>query len=69
MTNKPEFDAVDKLAVFDACPIPRIGVPEEVAELVVFLASDASVVLHRRRVRRRRRRGRRRPPAIRSSSP
>ena len=36
----PEFDAVDKDAVFAALPIPRIGRPEEVAELVAFLASD-----------------------------
>ena len=42
MTNGPQFDTVDKQAVFDAFPIPRIGAPEEVAELVAFLASDAS---------------------------
>ncbi len=42
MTNNPQFDDVDKQAVFDAFPIPRIGSPEEVAEVVAFLASDAS---------------------------
>ncbi len=42
MTNDPQFDDVDKQAVFDAFPIPRIGAPEEVAEVVAFLASDAS---------------------------
>jgi 3alpha(or 20beta)-hydroxysteroid dehydrogenase len=42
MTNNPQFDDVDKQAVFDAFPIPRIGAPEEVAEVVAFLASDAS---------------------------
>lgn len=42
MTNNPQFEAVDKQAVFDAFPIPRIGTAEEVAEMVAFLASDAS---------------------------
>jgi 3alpha(or 20beta)-hydroxysteroid dehydrogenase len=42
MTNDPQFDDVDKQSVFDAFPIPRIGAPEEVAEMVAFLASDAS---------------------------
>ena len=42
MTNDPQFDSVDKQAVYDAFPIPRIGAPEEVAEVVAFLASDAS---------------------------
>ncbi len=42
MTNDPQFAAVDRQAVFDGFPIPRIGAPEEVAELVAFLASDAS---------------------------
>jgi 3alpha(or 20beta)-hydroxysteroid dehydrogenase len=42
MTANPQFDDVDKQAVFDAFPIPRIGTAEEVAELVAFLASDAS---------------------------
>ena len=38
----PDFDRVDKDAVFAALPVPRIGQPEDVAELVAFLASDAS---------------------------
>lgn len=42
MVSSPEFDAVDKDAVFAALPIPRIGRPEEVAEMVAFLASDAA---------------------------
>jgi len=42
MTNDPQFEAVDRQAVFDGFPIPRIGEPEEVAEVVAFLASDAS---------------------------
>lgn len=40
MVSSPEFDAVDKEAVFGALPVPRIGRPEEVAEMVAFLASD-----------------------------
>jgi 3alpha(or 20beta)-hydroxysteroid dehydrogenase len=42
MTNDPQFAAVDRQAVFDGFPIPRIGAPEEVAEVVAFLAADAS---------------------------
>jgi 3alpha(or 20beta)-hydroxysteroid dehydrogenase len=42
MVSAPEFDGVDKDAVFAALPIPRIGRPDEVAELVAFLASDAA---------------------------
>lgn len=42
MVSSPEFDAVDKDAIFGALPIPRIGRPEEVAEMVAFLASDAA---------------------------
>ena len=42
MTFNPQFSAVDRQKVFDAFPIPRIGTPEEVAEMVAFLASDAS---------------------------
>ncbi len=42
MVSSPEFDAVDKDAVFAALPVPRIGRPHEVAEMVAFLASDAA---------------------------
>lgn len=42
MVSSPEFDAVDKDAIFAALPIPRIGRPEEVAEMVAFLASEAA---------------------------
>ena len=42
MVGAPEFDGVDKDAVFAALPVPRIGRPDEVAELVAFLASDAA---------------------------
>jgi 3alpha(or 20beta)-hydroxysteroid dehydrogenase len=42
MTNDPQFDATDRAAVLAGFPIPRIGTPEEVAELVAFLLSDAS---------------------------
>ncbi|HEV7757655.1 MAG TPA: glucose 1-dehydrogenase [Acidimicrobiales bacterium] len=42
MVSAPEFDGVDKDAVFAALPVPRIGRPDEVAELVAFLASDAA---------------------------
>lgn len=42
MVSSPEFDEVDKDSIFAALPVPRIGQPDEVAELVAFLASDAA---------------------------
>ena len=42
MVSSPEFDAVDKDAFFGGLPVPRIGQPREVAEVVAFLASDAA---------------------------
>jgi 3alpha(or 20beta)-hydroxysteroid dehydrogenase len=43
MVSSPEFDDVDKDAYFAAQPVPRIGQPEEVASMMVFLASDESL--------------------------
>jgi 3alpha(or 20beta)-hydroxysteroid dehydrogenase len=42
MTRLPEWENVDKDLVYGSQPIPRIGRPEEVARLMVFLASDDS---------------------------
>jgi 3alpha(or 20beta)-hydroxysteroid dehydrogenase len=42
MVKIPEFDNIDSDAVYGAQPIPRIGQPQEVARLMVFLASDAT---------------------------
>ena len=38
----PEFENVDKVAYFARQPIPRIGTPDEIAALVLFLISDES---------------------------
>ncbi|HEX6312498.1 MAG TPA: glucose 1-dehydrogenase [Acidimicrobiia bacterium] len=40
MVAGPEFAAVDKELVYGSQPVPRIGRPDEVAKLMVFLASD-----------------------------
>jgi 3alpha(or 20beta)-hydroxysteroid dehydrogenase len=42
MVHLPEFGDVDTSAVFGAYPIPRVGQPEEIARLMVFLASEDS---------------------------
>lgn len=42
MVSSPDFDNVDKAAVFAALPVPRIGQPSDVAEMVCFLASPAA---------------------------
>ena len=42
MVNGPEFANIDRSSYFAGLPVPRIGEAREVAELVAFLASDAS---------------------------
>jgi len=42
MVHLPEFDAIDDATTYGAQPIPRIGQPEEIAKMMVFLASDDS---------------------------
>jgi 3alpha(or 20beta)-hydroxysteroid dehydrogenase len=42
MVSSPDFDDVDKNAVLAGLPIPRMGRPEEIARIVLFLASDES---------------------------
>lgn len=42
MGRPPEFADMDPSATYRGLPIPRIGRPEEIANLVLFLASDQS---------------------------
>ena len=42
MIKGPEFAGVDQAATYATQPIPRVGQPEEIARLVLFLASDES---------------------------
>jgi 3alpha(or 20beta)-hydroxysteroid dehydrogenase len=42
MSNAPEFDGVDKVAWSKQLPIPRIGIPDDMAPTVVLIASDQS---------------------------
>jgi 3alpha(or 20beta)-hydroxysteroid dehydrogenase len=45
MVNGPEFASIDRSAYFAGLPVARIGKPEEVSELVAFLASEASAYI------------------------
>jgi 3alpha(or 20beta)-hydroxysteroid dehydrogenase len=42
MSNQPEFEGMDKSAWYSGLPIARIGQPEEIARLQLFLASTES---------------------------
>jgi 3alpha(or 20beta)-hydroxysteroid dehydrogenase len=42
MTRAPEFAGVDQEAFSSALPVPRPGAPDDIARMVLFLASDES---------------------------
>jgi NAD(P)-dependent dehydrogenase (short-subunit alcohol dehydrogenase family) len=42
MSNGPEFEGVDRSSWFKDLPIARIGQVEDVAPVILFLASDES---------------------------
>jgi 3alpha(or 20beta)-hydroxysteroid dehydrogenase len=42
MIASPELEGVDRSALYRGLPIPRMARPEEIAQLVLFLASDQS---------------------------
>lgn len=46
MSNQPQFEGhLDKARLYSGLPIPRIGQPEDVAPLVLLLASDESAYI------------------------
>jgi len=42
MVHGPEFDDLDQDAIYKSMPVPRVGQPEEIAKMMLFLASDDS---------------------------